>query len=101
MNSDLMGATGPGDGANQTKLAPARMLESIFNEQMRLSRCTGRDNALLQPDRKRLMLPESIQRLVYNERIPFRPAPHNRQVFFADTILLHQKPEPPRCRRGF
>lgn len=36
---------------------------------------------------------------VDRSRFPFRPSPDNGKIFFFDTLLLHQQPEPPGCLR--
>jgi hypothetical protein len=43
----------------------------------------------------------SIQRCIDDLGFPFRPAPNNGEVLFAQQLLLHQQSEPACGRGGF
>ena len=47
------------------------------------------------------MFPLSIQGRIDNFRVPFRPAPNDREIFLVQSLLLHEQSEPARRRRCF
>ena len=43
----------------------------------------------------------SIQRRIDNFGFPIRPAPNDREIFFVETMFLHEQSESARSGRGF
>src|SRR6266446_7544854 len=100
MHADLMSSASPWDGANQTEAVAegCRFGKAPLHSKLRQRWRPGRMNHLFEPDRRVLMFALTIQRGFDDFVLPFRPAPDNRKVFFAQLVSLHQQAKIARGR---
>lgn len=97
-----MGAAGlrqSADDAEALLVRPAS--EPFFDLEIGASRRAQGVNRLLQPDRRRHVRALPGERRVNRARFPIRPAPDNCEVFFRDSLLLHEQAKTPRGGRVF
>src|SRR5215510_3826965 len=101
MHANLMSPTGARNCANEAELIAGRCrsFEASFNREFGLCSRARSVNHLFEPDGRMLMLPLAIQRGVNYFVFPIRPAPNDREVFFAQLVSLHQQPKI-ACGRG-
>lgn len=100
MHANLMSAAGARESANDAETFVIRAArESLLDAEIRARRRAQRVNRLLQPDRRRQVLALPRQWRINGTRLPFRPAPDNRQIFFRDPLLLHEQTKTPRGGR--
>src|SRR5436190_20175081 len=100
MHADLMSSASPWDGANQAEAVAEgrRSGKAPLHSKLRQGWRPGRMNHLFEPDRRVLMFALTIQRGFDDFVLPFRPAPDNRKVFFAQLVSLHQQAKIARGR---
>src|SRR5207237_10701615 len=93
MHADLMSSASPWDGANQAEAVAEgrRFGKAPLHSKLRQGWRSGRMNRLFEPDRRVLMFALTIQRGIDDFVLPFRPAPNNRTVFFAQLVSLRQQ----------
>jgi len=85
MNPNLMSASGARNRANDAEPIDRRRRSSEppLNKKFRLCRCARNVNRLFEPDHRMLVFALTIQRSVDEFVFPFRPAPNDREIFFA------------------
>src|SRR5262249_36481010 len=102
MYTNLMSSACPRHGANHAEAVPERRRfdKAPFHSEFRQRGRTRRVNHLFEPDHRVLMFALTIQRSLDDIVLPFRPAPNDRKIFFAQLMSLHQQTEIARSRGG-
>src|SRR5438105_10425657 len=111
MNADLMGTPCFWNGANQREaiavgcrsfdFAQDSSSETFLDAEVGDGFRAFGMNRLLQPNCRRLMLSLPIHWRIDRFRFPIRPSPHDREIFFVQTPLLHEQSESSRGGRSF
>jgi len=93
MHANLMSSACVRKSANQAEPVAegCRFGETPFDPKLRQGRRARRMNHLFKPDRRALMSALTFQRSIDDFVLPFRPAPNNRNIFFAQLVSLHQQ----------
>ena len=96
MHPDLVSAPSLRDRADDAETISCRAAcETFLYYEMSASQRAPRMDRLLEPDWRWRVNALPDERRIHRFRLPFRPAPHDREIFFSDPLFLHHQTEAP------